>query len=192
MELSAPGLQNAIVRLDPITVAHRDVIFDSEIEDSIWKWMPALRGGSTLKNYFKFVLDLQKLGEMATFVLFRQSDGAFAGVTGFNEINKIHRRVRNALAWHPPSMANQKLYLAAQLAMIERAYEWRAKRIEWQVNTNNDFILEGLSAIRPTQEAVFRNFERTADGVWVDKAVFSLTRPEMVGVVARLKQSLAC
>ena len=76
--------------------------------------------------------------------------------------------------------------------MIERAYAWRAKRIEWQVNTNNDFILEGLSAIRPTQEAVFRNFERTADGVWVDKAVFSLTRPEMVGVVARLKQSLAC
>lgn len=192
MELSAPGLQNAIVRLDPITPAHREVIFDSEIEDSIWKWMPALRGGSTLKNYFKFVLDLQKSGDMATFVLFRQSDGAFAGVTGFNEINKIHRRVRNALAWHPPAMATQELYLAAQLAMIERAYAWRAKRIEWQVNTNNDYILGGLAAIRPTQEAVFRNFERTADGVWVDKAVFSLTRPEMIGVVARLKQSLAC
>ncbi|MHA7857051.1 MAG: GNAT family N-acetyltransferase [Henriciella sp.] len=190
MELSAPGLQNAIVRLDPITEAHREIIFDSEIEDSIWKWMPALRGGSNLKNYFKYVLDLQKSGAMATFVLFRQSDGKFAGVTGFNEINKIHRRVRNALAWHPPSLTTQNMYLAGQLAMIERAYEWRAKRIEWQVNTRNDYILDGLSAIRPTQEAVFRNFERNADGVWVDKAVFSLTRPEMADAIARLKQSL--
>lgn len=191
MELSAPGLQNAIVRLDPITAAHRDMIFDSEIEDSIWKWMPALRGGSTLKNYFKFVLDLQKTGAMATFVVFRQSDGAFAGVTGFNEINKIHRRVRNALTWHPPSLTTPDLYLAGQLAMIERAYDWRAKRIEWQVNTRNDYILDGLAAIRPTQEAVYRNFERNADGAWVDKIVFSLTRPEMAGVIARLKQSLA-
>ena len=114
MELSAPGLQNAIVRLDPITEAHREVIFDSKIEDSIWKWMPALRGGSTLKNYFKFVLDLQKSGDMATFVLFRQSDGAFAGGTGFNEINKIHRRVRNALAWHPR--------------------QWQTKSIIWRRN----------------------------------------------------------
>ena len=122
MELAAPGLQNAIVRLDPITHAHREAIFDSAIEDAIWKWMPALRGGSTLKNYFKFVLDLQKSGEMATFVLFRQSDSVFAGVTGFNEINKIHRRARNALARHPPSIASQELCLAAQLAMIERAY----------------------------------------------------------------------
>jgi RimJ/RimL family protein N-acetyltransferase len=190
MELSAPGLQNAMVRLDPITEAHRDVIFDSEIEDSIWKWMPALRGGSTLKNYFKFILELQKSGAAATFVLFRQSDGVFVGVTGFSEINKIHRRVRNALTWHPPSLTTQELYLAGQLAMIERAHAWKAKRIEWQVNSRNNYILDGLAAIRPTQEAVFRNYERTADGLWVDKIVFSLTRPEMVEVIARLKQTL--
>ena len=181
MELSAPGLQNAIVRLDPITEAHREVIFDSKIEDSIWKWMPALRGGSTLKNYFKFVLYLQKSGDMATFVLFRQSDGAFAGVTGFNEINKIHRRVRNALAWHPPSLATQELYQAAQLAMIERAYAWRAKRIEWQVNTNNDFILEdcprsarrkkrsfAISSAQPTGFGWIRPCSRSPAQKWLE------------------------
>lgn len=190
MELSAPGLQNAIVRLDPITDAHRDVIFDSEIEDSIWKWMPALRGGSTLKNYFKFVLDLQKSGAMATFVLFRQSDGVFAGVTAFNEINKIHRRLRNAIAWHPPDLATPELYQAGQLAMIQRAYDWRAKRLEWQINPNNDFMLQGVESLKPTEEALFRNFERTADGIWVDKAVYAMTRPEMADAIVRLNRAL--
>lgn len=190
MELSASGLQNEILRLDPICAQHRDLIFASEIQESIWKWMPALKGGTNLENYFEFILSAQKSGKAATFVLFSQVDGAFAGLTGFNEINKIHRRVRNALAWHPPSMASAQLYQAGQLAMIQRAYDWRAKRIEWQVNTKNDYIMSALAEIGPTREALFRNFERTADGLWVDKAVFAMTRAEMADAIMRLERGL--
>lgn len=179
-----------MLRLEPISAEHRSFIFDSDVEQSIWKWMPALRGGTNLKNYFEFILAAQKSGLAATFVVFRKADNAFAGLTGFNEINKIHRRVRNALAWHPPALAAPELYQAGQLAMIKRAYEWRAKRIEWQVNTNNTYILTELAAIAPTREALFRNYERTADGVWVDKAVFAMTRPEMADAIVRLESAL--
>ncbi|MEO1552410.1 MAG: hypothetical protein AAFR82_00640 [Pseudomonadota bacterium] len=190
MELSAPGLENAIVRLEPLGAQHRDVIFASEIEESVWKWMPALPGGTSLNHYFKAMLAAQNKGLAVTFAVFQQSDGAFAGVTGFNQINKIHRRVRNALAWHPPHLATPELYQAGQLAMIERAYEWRAKRIEWQINTDNEYILRELGAIAPLREALFRQFERTADGVWVDKEVFAFTRPEMADAIRRLKLAL--
>ncbi|MEO1189106.1 MAG: hypothetical protein AAFW60_08530, partial [Pseudomonadota bacterium] len=79
MELSASGLENDIVRLEPLNADHRDVIFASEIEESIWKWMPALPGGTSLSHYFKAMLAAQKQGLAVTFILFRQSDGAFAG-----------------------------------------------------------------------------------------------------------------
>ncbi|MEL6857083.1 MAG: GNAT family protein [Pseudomonadota bacterium] len=190
MELSASELENDLLRLEPISSEHRDLIFASDVEASIWKWMPALPGGTSLAHYFDFVLKAQTAGVAATFVLFQKSDGAFAGLTGFNDINKIHRRVRNALAWHPPDLATERLYLAGQHAMITRAFDWRAKRLEWQVNTNNDYILSQLSVIGLTQEAVFRNFERTADGVWVDKIVFALTRAEMPNAIQRLEQAL--
>lgn len=190
MDLTAPGLENPIVRLEPIAARHRGHIFASAIEESIWKWMPALPGGTNLENYFEYILKAQKCGLAATYVLFRQHDDAFAGVTGFNEINKIHRRVRNALAWHPPHLSTPELYQAGQLAMIQRAYDWRAKRIEWQVNTNNDYILTQLEAVNPTREALFRNYERTADGVWVDKAIYAMTRPEMAGAIHRLSTEL--
>ncbi len=191
MELSAPGLENAQLRLEPFSTQHRDLIFNSEVEESVWKWMPALPGGTSLANYFDFVLKAQNAGVAATFVLFRKSDGAFAGLTGFNDINKIHRRVRNALTWHPPALATETLYLAGQHAMISRAFAWRAKRLEWQVNTKNDYILSQLSVIGPTREALFRNFERTADGTWVDKIVFALTRAEMPDALQRLERALA-
>lgn len=190
MELSAPGLENAIVRLEPIEEHHRAVVFASEIEKSLWKWMPALPGGTNLENYYDFLLHQQKTGRAATFILKLQSDHTFAGVTAFNEINKIHRRVRNAITWHPPHLADSELYLAGQLAMIERAYNWRAKRLEWQVNPDNEYVMSNLQQIGPTQEAQFRNYERTAEGLWVDKVVYSLTRSEMVEVIARLTKQL--
>ena len=190
MELSAPGLENALVRLEPLGAHHRDLIFASEIEASIWNWMPALPGGTSLSNYFKAMITAQKTGLAATFVLRRQSDDVFAGVTGFNQINKIHRRVRNALAWHPPHLATSQLYQAGQLAMLVRAYAWRAKRVEWQVNTNNHYIKQELAALAPTREALFRKFERTANGDWVDKEVFAMTRPEIADAIHRLEQTL--
>ncbi|MEO1187832.1 MAG: hypothetical protein AAFW60_02070, partial [Pseudomonadota bacterium] len=64
------------------------------------------------------------------------------------------------------------------------------KRMEWQVNTSNDYILDQLSALAPTREALFRNFERTADGIWVDKEVFAMTRVEMADAINQLKQAL--
>lgn len=190
MELSAPGLENSILRLEPLEASHRELIFDSDIEPSVWKWMPALPGGTSLAHYFKSMLNAQKCGHAATFVLFDQKTDGFVGVTGFNEINKIHRRVRNAVTWHPPELATPRLYRAGQLAMTERAYAWRAKRIEWQINARNNYLLQELKFLDPTREALFRNYERTADGLWVDKIVFAMTRPEIADAIVRLKADL--
>ena len=189
MDLSAPGLETELVRLEPIDEQHWLVLSESGIEEAIWRWMPALPGGTNLRNYFDAILYAQKCGLAATFVLFLKSSNAFAGITGLNEINKIHRRLRNAFAWHPPQISSSELYQAGQLAMIQRAYEWRAKRMEWQVNVNNTFIMTELAKIGPTKEALFRNFERTADGVWVDKAVFAMTRAEMAEAIQRLQNA---
>ncbi|MEL6724779.1 MAG: GNAT family protein [Pseudomonadota bacterium] len=190
MDLLASGLENALVRLEPIAEEHWPILTSSAIEEAVWKWMPALPGGTSLRHYFDALLYAQKCGQAATFVLFHQSDGAFAGVTGLSEINKIHRRLRSAFAWHPPELTPSKLYQAGQLAMIQRAYDWRAKRLEWQVNPNNRFIMTELGKIGPTEEASFRNFERTADGIWVDKTVYSITRAEMPEAIQRLEQAL--
>ncbi len=190
MDLTAPGLENPMLRLEPLVEAHRDVILESEIEESVWKWMPALPGGTNLNIYFDFMLQAQKAGLAVTYMAFRQSDDLFVGVTGFNEINKIHRRIRNALTWHPPGLASPELYQAAQHVMIKRAYDWRAKRIEWQVNTRNDFMMTHLALLKPQREALLRNYERTADGVWVDKEVYSMTRSEMAETITQLEDTL--
>lgn len=190
MDLSAPGYETELLRFEPVNESHRDVLRDSSIEKSMWKYMPALSGGTYLKKYMLTLLQSQVAGTAAYYVLFQQSDDAFVGIAGFNEINRIHRRLRNHISWHPPDKDTNWLYRATQHGMLKRAYDWRAKRMEWQINPENDFIMDNLKTLEPTQEAHFRNFERTADGVWIDKIVFSMTRPELAIAIERLEQDL--
>lgn len=190
MDLSAPGYETELLRFEPVNESHREVLRASSIEKSVWKYMPALSGGTNLKKYMLMLLQSQVSGAVAYYVLFQKSDGAFAGLAGFNEINRIHRRLRNHISWHPPDLDTVRLYRATQHGMMKRAYEWRAKRMEWQINPANDFIMENLQFLEPTREAHFRNFERTADGVWIDKIVFSMTRPELAAAIERLEQDL--
>lgn len=190
MDLSAPGYETELLRFEPVGEAHRELLRESAIEESVWKYMPALTGGTNLRKYMRSLLETQAAGIAAYYILFRKSDDAFAGLAGFNEINRIHRRLRNHVSWHPPDMDVVHLYRATQHGMMKRAYKWRTKRMEWQVNPKNTFMMENLEYLAPTREAHFRNFERTADGVWIDKIVYSMTRPELAAAIARLEQEL--
>jgi len=190
MDLSAPGYETELLRFEPFSDSHRDLLRAPGIEKSVWKYMPALSGGTNLRKYLMAVLQSQASGEAAYYVLFWKADGSFAGVSGFNEINRIHRRLRNHISWHPPEADVTQLYRATQHGMLKRAYDWRAKRMEWQINPKNDFIMQNLQYLEPTREAHFRNYERTADGVWIDKIVFSMTRPELAVAVERLEAEL--
>jgi len=190
MDLSAPGYETERLRYEPLVEAHSAVLLNSEIEQSVWKYMPALRHGTNLRNYFDFLLNVQISGRSANYVLFRKADNQFVGLTGFSEINKIHRRLRNTIAWHPHELASEELYQAAQHGMLKRAYDWRAKRLEWQINPDNKFQMQHVASLNPTREAHFRNYERTAGGDWIDKIVFSMTRPELAAAIQTLETRL--
>ena len=190
MDLAAPGYETDLLRFEPVGMQHRDVLRDSAIEKSVWKYMPALSGGTNLKKYLQALFQAQHAGVAAYYVLFQKSDNAFVGLAGFNEINRIHRRLRNHISWHPPDMDVIQLYRATQHGMLKRAYDWRAKRMEWQINPKNEFMMQNLQYFEPVREAHFRNFERTADGVWIDKIVYSMTRPELAAAIERLEQDL--
>lgn len=152
--------------------------------------MPAIPGGTHFDNYFDFMLKMQKAGQIVLYVLFRKTDNAFMGLIGFGEINRLHRRVRNLLAWYPPEHFQPKLYLSSQLAMLRRAKASGVKRIEWHVNTRNQFILDQIAMIDPVREALLRNFERNADGSWTDKIIYALVRDEIEQAIQRMETKL--
>lgn len=178
VKLGDPGLESATLKLVPLTSSHRDIILSSGIEDAIWKWMPALKGGTSFEQYFDFMLKAHGAGIYTTFVLLSKANDQFVGIAGYTDTSRQHRRTRIAMAWFAPNLFEPHLFQSVQLALMQRALDWGAKRIEWSINPENTFMMEQLEAIKPTFEARMRNYERLAGGRWADKVVYSMTRPE--------------
>ena len=190
MRLEEAGLENAGLRFVPLDTSHRELVLNSGVEEAIWKWMPALRGGVSFEQYFDFMIQAHGKGLYTTFVLFRKSDDQFLGVTGYTDTSKQHRRTRIAMVWFAPELFEPELYQYAQLGLIQRAYDWGARRIEWSLNPNNTFMMTQLETIGPTKEATMRHYERLASGQWADKIVFSMLRPEMAEAIKMLEARL--
>ncbi|MFN7056518.1 GNAT family N-acetyltransferase [Hyphomonas sp.] len=179
MTLDGPGLAEAGVRLDFINERHRAVIAQSGATEAMWNWMPVMPEGTSFNAYFDFILAEARAGRMVPFTIFRESDGAFAGVISYMNIFRTHRRLRIGYRWHPEGMNTGLVPAAVSLAMIRRAHECRFQRLEFLVNVGNKGTIAAVESLGAQKEGVLRRFQRNASGLWGDVAIYSLVGTEI-------------
>ncbi|MEL7128063.1 MAG: GNAT family protein [Pseudomonadota bacterium] len=176
-------LESPNLRAELFTKAHAAYFPTDDAVRQMWTWMPRVKGVSTVEGYIAHVLEMQRTGQIVCFSLRLKSDGQFAGIIGFVDISALHRQVRLGIAWHPTNMRLTTVYQEAELMMIQRAYDWRAKRLTWHVDPRNKGAMRAMKWIGATREARLRQYMRTADGGWADLVVFSMLRLEMKSAI---------
>lgn len=179
MKLDAPGLAVANVRLDPLREAHREVLASSGAAEAMWNWMPVMATGTNFNAYFDSILADARDGRIVPFAITRTTDGAFAGVVSFMNIFRTHRRLRIGYRWHPESMRSGLVSAATSLALMQRAHECRFQRLEFLVNVTNSDAIAAVERFGAVREGILRRFQRTANGLWADIAVYSLIGTEI-------------
>ena len=75
------------------------------------------------------------------------------------------------------------------MMMIQRAIDWGAKRIEWQVEACNDRAIAAIERLGAVKEGVLRQHTKLADGTWVDVVMLSLLRDEAKMVLTRAEHA---
>ena len=192
MDLTAPGMANENIRLESLDERFREHLRASDAVNSIWLSLPAIQRGAGFDAYYDHVLKHGDMGELYGFaVLDPKDDDRFVGVTALTHPNKMHRRVRVGYTWIEPHMRGQGTYAAIQKLLIQRALEWGAKRIEWYVEDRNERAIRAIQSIGAHKEGVLREFEKFADGEWVDVAVLSMLRDEAQEAINRLSRMMA-
>ncbi|MFN4024414.1 MAG: GNAT family N-acetyltransferase [Hyphomonas sp.] len=179
MTLDEPGLAEAGVRLDLLNERHRSMIAESGAAEAMWNWMPVMPEGTNFHAYFDFILAEGRAGRMVPFCIIREADGAFGGVITYMNIFRTHRRLRIGYRWHPEPMRGGLVSAATSLAMIRRAQECRFQRLEFLVNVANKEATAAVERFGAVHEGVLRRFQRTANGLWADVAVYSLIGTEI-------------
>jgi len=192
MDLNAPGLKNELIHLEPLDERFREHLRASDAVNSIWLSLPAIQRGAGFDSYYDHVLKQSKTGELYGFVLLDPTDDdRFVGVTALLEPNKMHRRVRLGYTWIESHLRGHGIYAAIQKLLIQRALDWGAKRIEWYVEDRNTRAIRAIQAIGAQKEGVLREYEKFADGEWVDVAVLSMLRDEAKEAIRRLSVIMA-
>ncbi|MEP1144555.1 MAG: GNAT family protein [Henriciella sp.] len=189
MELNASGLSNDLIRLEPLDERFREHLRASDAVDSIWLSLPAIQRGAGFDAYYDHVLKNGRQNDLYGFALLDPNDGdRFVGVTALIEPNKMHRRIRLGYTWLEPHLRGQGIYAAIQKLLIQRSLDWGAKRIEWYVEDRNTRAIRAIESIGAVKEGVLREYEKFADGEWVDMAVLSMLRDDAKEAMTRLTQ----
>jgi RimJ/RimL family protein N-acetyltransferase len=192
MDLHAPGLQNELVLLEPLDERFREQLRASDAVNSIWLSLPAIQRGAGFDAYYDHVLKQRELGEIYSFaVLDPSNQDRFVGVTALLFPNKMHRRVRLGYTWIEPHLRGRGVYAAIQKLLIQRALDWGAKRVEWYVEERNTRAIRAIESLGALKEGVLREYEKFADGEWVDVAVLSMLRDEAKEAIRRLTAIMA-
>lgn len=190
MELGAPGLQNTLVQLSPLTEAHREPLHACGAEEAMWASMPAIERGAGYDAYFDHVLKSAKAGTLVPFAIMDAKSERFIGVCSFFGANRFHRRVEIGYVWLEQAMRGRGCFGAIHHLLLSRALEWGCRRIGWQIESHNTRANEAIQHLGATYEGTLRSYARYADGSWVDIAVFSLLRDEAAQLVKELEQRL--
>ena len=178
MNLDAPGLENALVKMDVFAERHVPELRASSAVEAMWASMPDIPKGTNFDAYADHVLKSREKGLMVPWVIYRQSDGAFAGVVAFENMSRVHRRVRISHYWHPEELRGTGIFQASQALLIERAVDWGTRRIAWLVPDWNEAALAAVRSLGAREEGVLRSFVRLADGTFANMVVLSLLRDE--------------
>ena len=192
MDLNAPGLHNELVHLEPIDERFREQLRASDAVNSIWLSLPAIQRGAGFDAYYDHVLKQREQGEIFSFAVLDPNDNdRFSGVTALLYPNKMHRRVRLGYTWIEPHLRGIGVYAAIQKLLIQRALDWGAKRVEWYVEDRNSRAIRAIESLGAMKEGVLREYEKFADGEWVDVAVLSMLRDEAKEAIRRLTVIMA-
>jgi N-acetyltransferase len=191
MKLDDPGLENEVVRLEILTEDDRKLIEMSGVDPDMWSWMPVIATGTNLHTYFDEVQQARRDGVTVPFKVYRQSDGAFAGMVGFVDVSRTHRRLRVGYLWHPEEMRGTAIGPATQLALLERALGSRIRRVEYSYVEDNERAIRAAERLGCRRDGLLRNYVRAASGVWANVVVMSLVGAEIEAAIALLKDRVA-
>ncbi|MCZ4296651.1 GNAT family N-acetyltransferase [Henriciella marina] len=190
MELGAPGLHTATLRLEPLDESHRAVLSRSNAVEHMWSSMPVISTGTNIDAYFDHSLKMATLGTGQVMAAIRQEDDRLIGLSAFLNPNRMNRRTRIGYNWVEPALRGSAVVEHIHYLMLKRAYQWRARRVAWWLSLKNERAIAAVEKVGAKREGVLRQHTRFADGSWADLVVLSLVGDEIRDSMAMLGEQI--
>jgi RimJ/RimL family protein N-acetyltransferase len=186
----APTLVGRIVRLEPLTEAHREALRPVAQDERIWTTSLTHALGPSFDTWFDDALAERASGRRLPFAV-RLAEGRLVGSSSFLDVTPAHRRVEIGATWYHPDVWGTAVNPECKLLLLGHAFDvMRVNRVALVTDALNLRSQAAIAKLGAVRDGVLRSDRITQGGRVRDSVVFSILAPEWPSVKARLEPRL--
>lgn len=192
MNIESVSLEGKFVKLDPLRVDHIPGLYEAASDPDLWLWTSvAITAQSDMEKYVRDAIAGRERVECLPFVIIEKESGKIVGSTRFGAIDRLQKKAEIGWTWITPDFQRSAVNTEAKLLMLTHAFEvWKAIRVEFKTDSNNEKSLKALKRIGAKKEGTLRNHMITQSGRIRHSVYFSIIDEEWESVKADLASKL--
>ena len=189
MDISEVTLTGQWVRLEPLRIAHVNLLYPDALEPGIFQHLSpgAEASRADLTAWIARRLEEQAHGSCIPFLQRDAQTGKAFGCTAMFNISRPNHRLEIGHTWLAKSHRKTPANTEAKLLLLTQAFEeMRAVRVQFKVDERNESGIRALERIGAVREGLMRSERIMPDGFIRNAYVYSIIDPEWPEVKKRL------
>ncbi|WP_228374214.1 GNAT family N-acetyltransferase [Demequina phytophila] len=188
---ATPTLTHALVRLEPLSSAHRPDLVDA-VGDLHTLWYTRIPAPEGMADEIEARLAAQREGRVAPWAIVDARNGRAVGMTTYLNLDPANGRVEIGSTWLSRASHGTGINPAAKLLLLRRAFEdLRCVAVEFRTHWHNHQSRAAIARLGAHQDGVLRQHQRWHDGTLRDTVVFSILDREWPAVRSGLEARIA-
>lgn len=188
-----PVLTGQYVRLEPLSPAHAEGLFEASKDPEVWAWLSERQpttAGEMGVLVERALADCERRVRLP-WVQIDTATGEVAGTTSYYEVTPSHRGLCIGHTWLGARWQRTGINTEAKLLLLGRAFdELGAIRVGWHTHVRNARSRAVIERLGAAFEGVHRKHRIRADGSVRDTAAYGMTDDDWPAAAAALKARL--
>ncbi|HEX4858729.1 MAG TPA: GNAT family protein [Usitatibacteraceae bacterium] len=180
------------VRLEPLSVEHRDGLADAAADGRLWElFFTSVPAPGETSAYIGTALDGQAAGQMLPWAVRELASGAIVGSTRYHDIVSAAQRVEIGYTWYANRCQRTHVNTACKLLLLGHGFEQLGcKVIGFRTDNFNFRSQRAIEALGANKDGVIRHHWPRRDGSIRDTVMYSILASEWPNVKRHLELRL--
>jgi RimJ/RimL family protein N-acetyltransferase len=181
------------VRLEPLTLAHRDAVVSAASDGELWRlWFASVPSPAEAETYIADALAGQQAGHMLPWAVRELTTDTVIGTTRFHDILPKIDRVEVGYTWYAKRWQRSRVNTVCKLLLLEHAFDTLGCAVVGLRTDHFNFASQrAIEALGARRDGVIRHFAARRDGTVRDTVMYSILRGEWRDVRRHLELRLA-
>lgn len=186
-------LEGNIVRLEPLSLEHRDELCSAIYDGELWNlFVTLVPHPKNIELFFEQASSHYEAGDGLAFAIIEKSTNKVVGSTRYMKANLANKRVEIGFTFLGKSWQKTRINTEAKYLLLSHAFEkLNLNRVEFITDYLNSTSRAAILRLGAKEEGVLRSHMVMPNGRIRDSVLYSIVKHEWSGIKQHLETKLA-